>query len=435
MRRLLYLTIVLPLLLNAQSKGIKFQEIGNWQQVLERAKIENKFVFVECYATWCGPCKAMDKSVFPVEKVGDIVNKSFVTIKVQMDTSKYDNHFVRSWYAEANSIMTTYQIVSLPSFLFFSPNGELVHRDVGYKDVSSFLEMINNSTVEERQICTLLKLYKQGIRDYKNMPYLVNSLKHLKESHLAKSIARDYLDNYLYKKSDLLIIDKENIEFVRSNIESSKEKGFQVFYEMEHTIDSIVGESNYSQKVIDYIISKEEVDPRIPKNGFETPNWNALYKIIKNKYNDDYAKRNVLNAKIRWYHLNKKWDKLASSYIIKNDKYGYDTSSIGRFMINNFCWEVIFKHLNRKQILSKGVQMMEMVISLESTRQSYVDTYANLLYKLGKKNKAIEWQRKAVQLEDESAAKLKIKPDKVYQDVLDSMLADRPTWPTESLAN
>ena len=35
-----------------------FQEL-TLAKALEKAKIENKYVFVDCYTSWCGPCKMM----------------------------------------------------------------------------------------------------------------------------------------------------------------------------------------------------------------------------------------------------------------------------------------------------------------------------------------------------------------------------------------
>ncbi|ULT27695.1 thioredoxin domain-containing protein [Sphingobacterium sp. E70] len=44
---------------------MKFVEGLSWKQVKERAKAENKFIFVELFATWCGPCQYMSNEVFP----------------------------------------------------------------------------------------------------------------------------------------------------------------------------------------------------------------------------------------------------------------------------------------------------------------------------------------------------------------------------------
>ncbi len=39
------------------SKVIHFENGLSWEQIKEKAKAEHKYIFVDCYATWCGPCK------------------------------------------------------------------------------------------------------------------------------------------------------------------------------------------------------------------------------------------------------------------------------------------------------------------------------------------------------------------------------------------
>ncbi len=67
MKRAVCLTLfLLPLLAMAQeNKGIQFLKDLSWEQILAKAAKENKFVFVDCYATWCVPCKTMDNNVYP----------------------------------------------------------------------------------------------------------------------------------------------------------------------------------------------------------------------------------------------------------------------------------------------------------------------------------------------------------------------------------
>ena len=45
------------------NQGITFFE-GNLQDAFEKAKTENKLVFVDCYTTWCGPCKILKRYTF-----------------------------------------------------------------------------------------------------------------------------------------------------------------------------------------------------------------------------------------------------------------------------------------------------------------------------------------------------------------------------------
>jgi tetratricopeptide (TPR) repeat protein len=48
------------------------------------------------------------------------------------------------------------------------------------------------------------------------------------------------------------------------------------------------------------------------------------------------------------------------------------------------------------------------------------DTYANLLYKIGRKNEAIDWEEKAVKLSNN---------DKTILDTLEKMKNNQKTWP------
>ena len=38
----------------AQDRSIRFEE-GSYQEVLAKAKKENKLLFIDCYTSWCGP--------------------------------------------------------------------------------------------------------------------------------------------------------------------------------------------------------------------------------------------------------------------------------------------------------------------------------------------------------------------------------------------
>lgn len=57
-------------------KGIQFYR-GSWEEALALAKSENKLIFLDVYATWCGPCKKLKKYVFSSEKAGNYFNSKF----------------------------------------------------------------------------------------------------------------------------------------------------------------------------------------------------------------------------------------------------------------------------------------------------------------------------------------------------------------------
>jgi len=123
MRKTFIALLLLPLFLSAQ-QGMKFEHGLTWNQVQAKAKAENKFIFMDAFTTWCGPCRYMAATIFPMEKVGDFFNKNFINVKVQLDSTANDNEEVKNWYADGHTIMNTYKIRAFPTYLFFDPNGK-----------------------------------------------------------------------------------------------------------------------------------------------------------------------------------------------------------------------------------------------------------------------------------------------------------------------
>src|SRR6185436_18638659 len=108
------------------NKGIKWTSGLTWEQVKQKAKQENKYIFIDCYTTWCGPCKMMDMQVYPNASVSSYFNEHFISVKVQMDKTNKDDKEIKKWYATAEAMITDYKIEGYPSFVFLSPDGTIV---------------------------------------------------------------------------------------------------------------------------------------------------------------------------------------------------------------------------------------------------------------------------------------------------------------------
>lgn len=63
-----------------KAKGIEFIE-GDWNRALEQARQENKLIFMDCYTSWCGPCKQLAKTVFTDPDAANFFNEHFVNLK------------------------------------------------------------------------------------------------------------------------------------------------------------------------------------------------------------------------------------------------------------------------------------------------------------------------------------------------------------------
>ena len=61
--------------------GIQFIE-EDWAQALKTAKDKEKLIFLDIYATWCGPCKMLKQYTFTDSSVGEFFNKNFVNVTI-----------------------------------------------------------------------------------------------------------------------------------------------------------------------------------------------------------------------------------------------------------------------------------------------------------------------------------------------------------------
>lgn len=112
---------------NKAEKGIVFYE-GNFEAALAKAKAENKIIFLDAYASWCGPCKKMAANVFTDEKVGEYFNANFINLKIDMEKG------------EGPSIASKYPVQYYPTLFFIDSNGKLLKKVIGYHDDSQLIK-------------------------------------------------------------------------------------------------------------------------------------------------------------------------------------------------------------------------------------------------------------------------------------------------------
>lgn len=110
------------------TKGMTFFS-GTWAEALAQSRETGKLIFVDAYATWCGPCKAMAANVFTDGSVGAFYNKNFINFK--MDCEKGDGiPFSRK-----------YGVTAYPTLYFIDANGKAVKTAIGGRDIEGFLQL------------------------------------------------------------------------------------------------------------------------------------------------------------------------------------------------------------------------------------------------------------------------------------------------------
>lgn len=102
-----------------ESTGIIFFK-GTWAEAIEKAKSEKKQIFLDLYATWCGPCKSMKRKSFTDAEVGKYFNENYVNVELDAEIG------------DGLMLARTYKLTAYPSLYIIDTSGIVVRHAVGY---------------------------------------------------------------------------------------------------------------------------------------------------------------------------------------------------------------------------------------------------------------------------------------------------------------
>jgi thioredoxin-related protein len=392
-----------------QDTGIHFTHSANWQQVLEKAKAENKFIFVDAYTTWCGPCRQMAKAIFPLKDVGDFYNDHYISIKVQLDTTQKDNEDVKGWYADAHNIMTNYKVNVFPTYLFLSPEGKLVHRAVGSSEASVFIGKGSDALDPNKQYYTLVDRFNKGERE----PEFLKNLAEAALNAYDRPSIPVFSAAYISTQKDLLT--EPNIKFLDNTTQSSKDPGFEIIRKNTAAYNKVLGAGKAEVKIKEIVLN-EEVYPSIFGSA-DKPDWVKLEASLSKKY-PALAKELTANAKVLYYYNKEDWPTFSKTVTQYVKDYG---KSVSANELNQYAWR-IFENCSDAACVNQALEWSKRSVDITNSHM-FIDTYANLLYKTGKKQQALAWEEKALKL-----AKDANEDFSSYEEVIEKIKKGEKTW-------
>lgn len=161
------------------AQGIEFFH-GTWAEAQEKAKSEEKLIFVDAFASWCGPCKRMAATVFPDEKVGTYFNANFICLKIDMEKP------------ENAEFAGKYPVSAYPTLMFLDGSGKLVQKAVGAQSTDQLLEFAQKVLGKMDKSGDFEKEYNEGKRDPEFMLNYVRALNAAGKSSL--KVTNEYLN-------------------------------------------------------------------------------------------------------------------------------------------------------------------------------------------------------------------------------------------------
>lgn len=279
--------------------GVKFKNLS-LEEALSLASETNKTLFLDVYAEWCGPCKEMDRSVFPLKEVGDFFNDRFVSIKIDAEKG------------EGLQIRKKYSINAYPTYLFLNDNGDEVLRLIGFQGPKDLLRKTEEGLSE--------KPFKQVLEDYNSnldrssyniekivKTYFETGYKNKGEQILdslfqvltdKEKTSQEYLSLYRYAQND----KSERMQYFIEN--HSKFQSLLGWYEFQELVDSIFPQLLMNQQA--QFRKKQFLDKNFPylenfllKENSETKALLELIRLAEKQEMDNIL--NHLNEKIMLY--------------------------------------------------------------------------------------------------------------------------------------
>ncbi|MDC0231532.1 thioredoxin family protein [Aureispira] len=351
--------------------GITFFE-GTFKEAKALAAKEHKIIFMDAYASWCGPCKRMAKEVFTNSEVGKFYNKHFINIKVDMEKG------------EGPGLSNKYHVNSYPTLFFLDDKGEVVHVSKGGKPIDQFIELGKLALSKNNNSEEYAKKYESGDRSPTFLRAYAYALLRSIKPHM--KIANEYI------KTQKNLSNKENLEFLFDFSNEADSRIFDLAIQNKTLILELKSQTAFEQKI------REACDATIKK---------AIEFDVKSLVDDAKQKMKYANPKFF-----KEYSFLADmkyaieiedmqTYVALTDKYLKKYAKKDAKSLNEYANSVLF-NTSEKKLLEKAENWAKKATLIDYNKK-HLKTHGAILHKLGKEEEAKIILQKGKELKEDSS--------------------------------
>ena len=277
MKRLITITLSLLTFITTMAQGIAFEPDGTTlEQASAKAKAEGKLIFLDCFTTWCGPCRKMALTVFTQEKVGSAMNPKFVSVKIDME-SQYGAPLAKKL-----------QVTAYPTFVIFNADLQEIGRFLGGSEADEFLMRVKEKS-SDNSSGTLKERWDAGERDPQ---FLLAYLKTLTATYKTQD-ANDVAEALLAGKEETFASDSTLRRIFLSNINNPFAKSFIYTAKNPDALASYIGARGVEAKITNVLAGYQrqliiEKDGGVNLDKAQFDAFLSLLAELKTKEADHY---------------------------------------------------------------------------------------------------------------------------------------------------
>ncbi|HNY03924.1 MAG TPA: thioredoxin family protein [Bacteroidales bacterium] len=376
LRPILIVAFILTILPGwSQNRSINFVD-KPWNDILTMAKSGKKMIFLDGYASWCGPCKWMAANMFTNDSIADLYNRTFICAHFDMEKG------------EGLTLAQLYQIKAYPTLLFLNPDGEMVHKRVGApQKVSEYFEMETIAQTPGEGFSACVKKFNEGDRD---PAFIKKYMQRLQEAYMP---ADEPLNQYFSGISESEMSSRTSWDLIFRYVTDIDSKAFNWFVTHREDFARLYTRDSVFAKLDNVYI--QALTGKLRNRNFTEQDYEALKKRIRESGYPG-AEKVIFTGDLNLFQMKGDIGGFLRAAAVGIDTWYADDPAMLERMAATFLHVT-----SEKDQLEKAAGWAKKSVGMAPSPSNH-DVYAQLLFKMGNRKEAEKFEQMAIDLARQS---------------------------------